>query len=80
MILPTKFTETTVAYCDHCLHPMTPNISTGDEEGFGWTCYTFDCPDYNGTEVEVEDLTACGCPEWLAERLVTLIDSLAEEN
>lgn len=78
MILPTKFNAKTVAVCDHCLQPMTPNISTGDEDGYGWTCYTIDCPDYNGTEVEPEDLIACGCPDWLANLLVGYIESLTE--
>jgi hypothetical protein len=62
-----------VMYCN-CGNPMIPNISTGDEDGYGWSCTNFKCGDWSGGEIEAEDLIACGCPEWLAERLAKLSD------
>jgi hypothetical protein len=77
MILPTKFNFYTVAECG-CGEPMFPNISTGDEEGYGWICTVIDCGDYTAPELEPEDLIAVGVPEWVANNLVSLIESLTE--
>ena len=77
MPLPTRFTRATVCECN-CGAPMFPNISTGDEDGYGWTCTVISCGDYTAPELEPEDLVAVGVPEWVAINLVTLIESLTE--
>jgi hypothetical protein len=59
-----------------CGKPMIPNISTGDEDGYGWSCTNHFCKDWTGGEIEAEDLIACGCPEWLAERIEALSDAM----
>jgi hypothetical protein len=55
---------------------MFPNISTGDEEGYGWSCTTIGCGDYSAPEIDAEDFIAVGVPEWVANRLVTFIQSV----
>jgi hypothetical protein len=67
-----------VLTCDHCNEPLIANLSTEDEEGYGWICTTQDCPDFTGFEIEAEDLIACGCPPWLAQRIEHLADKLLE--
>lgn len=53
---------------------MFPNISTGDADGYAWSCITVGCGDYNAYEIEVEDLTAVGIPEWFAIQIVNYFD------
>ena len=64
--------------CDFCKKPMIPNLSTGDEDGYAWSCLTIGCKDYHGDELEAEDLEACGCPSWLTSLLVAPFDRIAE--
>lgn len=71
------WTRDTVVTCI-CDQPMFPNISTGDEEGFGWSCTTIGCGDYTANEIQAEDLVAVGVPEWVANRLVTFIESVTD--
>jgi hypothetical protein len=75
-----EYTADSVLVCDTCNSRMIPNISTddGDGEGCGWTCTSPTCSEYAGSELEVEDLVACGCPAWLADRLVAIIDGVHE--
>lgn len=61
-----------------CGKPMIPNISTGDEDGYGWICTNRQCGDWTGGEIEAEDLIVCGCPRWLAERIEALADAVLE--
>lgn len=71
------FTLDDCIVCDHCHKPMIPNLSTdeGDGEGYGWSCTTYGCGDFTGEQIEAEDLVACGCPQWLAERMQALSDA-----
>ena len=66
--------------CDLCHHPMVPNVSTEDEDGYGWACVNPSCPDGGEqmSEVEVEDLVLAGCPKFIAESWVKLRDQLEE--
>jgi hypothetical protein len=72
-----KFTLATVIVCT-CGEPMIPNISTGDDDGYGWSCTNLSCGDFAGGEIEADDLIACGCPEWLARRIEALSDAVSE--
>lgn len=72
-----RFNRATVLECG-CGQPMFPNISTGDEEGYGWICTNISCGDYTAPELSPEDLEAVGVPAWVADRLVELIESLTE--
>jgi hypothetical protein len=58
----------------NCGAKMFPNISTGDADGYAWSCITVGCGDYNAYEIEVEDLTAVGIPEWFAIQIVNYFD------
>lgn len=71
------FTLATVIVCT-CGEPMIPNVSTGDNDGYGWICTNFGCGDWAGGEIETDDLIACGCPEWLAIRIAALSDAVSE--
>lgn len=73
-----EYTADSVLVCDTCHSRMVPNVSTddGDGEGCGWTCVSPLCSEYAGSELEPDDLIACGCPEWLADRLVAIIDGM----
>ena len=71
--------EDTVMDCDRCEKPMFPNVSTWDDgdgnpddAGCGWTCTTYGCPEFNGDEIETEDLEALGVPSWIADRVASL--------
>lgn len=77
--METLFNRESVITCI-CGEGMFPNISTEDEEGYGWSCTTLDCGDYTANEIEPEDLVAVGVPEWVAIRLVTLIEDLIERG
>lgn len=70
-----EFDMSNVVICT-CEKPMIPNLSTGDEDGYGWTCTTLWCGEWAGGEIEAEDLIACGCPEWLARRIEALSDAI----
>ena len=70
------WTRDTVIVCDACKEPMLPNLSTWDEEGCVWICLTVGCSDYTAEELDIEDLTAVGVPEWVASRIVGLVESL----
>ena len=74
-IAPPVFTLFDVISCDHCKKPMFPNVSTHDEDGMAWNCTTPGCGDFTGDEIEAEDLIACGCPPWIAERMNALSDA-----
>lgn len=71
-----QWTRETVIVCDGCNRPMLPNVSTLDNEGCAWICLTPNCSDFTGDEIEVEDLTAVGVPEWVAELLAALFDKI----
>lgn len=73
-----RFTAGTVVVCDGCDKPTIPNLSLEDHDGMAWSCTTPTCDDFTGYEIEAEDLVACGCPEWVAERLVALIDGIPQ--
>lgn len=73
-----RFALEDVVTCDGCGKPMLPNLSTEDEDGLGWSCTTFGCGDFAGEQIEAEDLVACGCPAWVAERLASLSDACAD--
>jgi hypothetical protein len=62
----------------NCGAPMIPNVSTGDEDGYGWSCTNLSCGDWTGGEIEADDLIVCGCPEWLAVRIAALADAVQE--
>lgn len=71
--------------CEGCDKVMLPNLSTWDSapldddgtvEGCGWICTTYGCREWSGYELEVEDLTVLGVPEWLANRIVELADTI----
>lgn len=64
--------------CDGCEEPMIANISTGDNDGYGWICTTGNCPEFSGGEIEAEDLIAVGVPEWVAKRIEALADYILE--
>lgn len=59
-----------------CGFVMIPNISTEDEEGFGWYCLNLACGDYSANEIEAEDLEALGVAPYLAKQLSKLIEQL----
>lgn len=71
-----EFDQDNVLSCDRCGQWMIPNISTGDEEGYGWICTSEDCPDFNGYELETEDLILCGVPAWVAIRIAALVERI----
>ena len=75
--VPSSWTRETVIECDNCHAPMLPNVSTWDSEGCAWICVTPSCGDYTGDELETEDLTAVGVPEWVAGWLMAHIENLA---
>jgi hypothetical protein len=72
------WTREEVLVCDGCNKPMIPNISTYDDEGYGWSCTTYGCGDFTGGEIEAEDLIALGVPEWVAERMEALSNAVLE--
>lgn len=71
-----RFSLTDVDVCDHCGHAMIPNVSSEDQDGLLWICMTYDCAEFNGQEIEAEDLIAVGCPEWVANRFEDLASGL----
>lgn len=73
---PESWTRDTVVICDSCNAPMLPNVSTLDSDGCAWLCATPNCADYSGDELEIEDLTAVGVPEWVAVWVANLAESL----
>jgi hypothetical protein len=73
-----QWTRETVIECDGCNKPMIPNVSTMDEDGCGWSCTTYGCGDFTGSEIEAEDLIALGVPAWVAERMESLSNALLE--
>jgi hypothetical protein len=75
--MPELWTLETVVKCDECNCPMLPNVSTWDSEGCAWICATPSCGDYSGDELDADDLTAVGVPEWVAVWLVAHIENLA---
>lgn len=82
---PTHYEYDDLPVCDGCSKVMIPNLSTWDSapldddgtvEGCGWICTTYGCREWSGFELEFEDLTVLGVPEWLADRIVSLADTL----
>lgn len=72
-----QFNKFTVAECG-CGALMLPNVSTLDYflDGLAWICLNKECGDYTAPELEAEDMEAVGVPSWVAEQLVTLIETL----
>lgn len=80
---PTHYDFEDLPTCSGCSKVMIPNLSTWDSapfdddgtvEGCGWICTTSGCREWSGFEIEVEDLTVLGVPEWLADRIVEIAD------
>lgn len=79
---PPLFTRDQLVTCEECGSPMLPNLSTEDEDGYGWACVNVTCADgrHEADEVEAEDLVAVGVPEWLAILVERAIERLAAER